>query len=181
MDQTSREDLLTILKTRFEQHMDRHPGFTWDAVRERLEAHPDRLRSLQEMERTGGEPDVVGVDDRTGAYVFMDCSPESPAGRRSLCYDRKALDERKKNKPESSAMEFASAMGAALLTPDQYRDLQAFGPFDTRTSSWLLTPQAIRDLGGAMFGDHRFGTTWFYHNGADSYYAARGFRCRLAV
>lgn len=176
-----REELLATLKARFEEHSSRHPGTAWEDVRGRLEAHPEKLWSLSEMERSGGEPDVVGKDDATGAYRFVDCSEESPTGRRSVCYDREALESRKKHKPEASAVELAASMGARLLTIDEYRSLQELGPFDTKTSSWLLTPSDIRSLGGAVFGDHRFGAVWIYHNGADSYYGARGFRCVLSV
>jgi hypothetical protein len=150
-------------------------------VRLRLESDPDKLWSLNEMERSGGEPDVIGRDEKTGEYLFVDCSAESPKGRRSVCYDRQALDARKKHKPEASAVELAAAMGAVLLTEEEYRKLQELGEFDTTTSSWLQTPPDIRILGGAIFGDYRFGTVWVYHNGAESYYAARGFRCALWV
>lgn len=176
-----REELLTTLQARFEKHMHRHEGIQWASVRSRLEKDPGRLGSLDEMERTGGEPDVIGQDEKTGEYLFVDCSAESPTGRRSLCYDRQALEARKKNKPEGSAVELAAAMGAVLLTEGDYRRLQELGEFDTKTSSWLQTPPGIRKLGGAIFGDYRFGTVWIYHNGADSYYAARGFRCALRV
>lgn len=176
-----RAALLVTLRDRFEANRQRHEGIQWEKVRARLEARPDKLSSLAEMERTGGEPDVVGQDTKTGEYVFCDCSAESPAGRRSLCYDRTALDARKENKPKGNAVEAAAAMGAALLTEDQYRRLQALGARDTKTSSWLETPPSIRKLGGAIFGDCRYGTVFVYHNGADSYYAARGFRCSLRV
>lgn len=169
------------MKARFEKHMHRHKGVQWKDVRLRLEDDPDKLRSLDEMERSGGEPDVIGHDGKAGEYIFVDCSPESPQGRRSVCYDREALDARKKHKPEASAIELAAAMGADIMTKDEYRKLQELEEFDTKTSSWLLTPPAIRKLGGAIFGDYRFGTVWVYHNGADSYYAARGFRCMLRV
>ncbi len=161
--------------------MNRHEGLEWAEVRSRLEAHPGKLWSLAEMERTGGEPDVVGHDGETGEYLFYDCSPESPEGRRSVCYDAEALASRKKHKPEDSAVAMATAMGAVLLTEDQYRHLQELGEFDTRTSSWLLTPPDIRERGGAIFGDYRYGHVFKYHNGAESYYAARGFRCVLRV
>lgn len=174
-------DLLETLRTRFEGNKHRHEGLQWAKVRERLEAQPEKLRSVGELERTGGEPDVVGCDEKTGAYVFQDCCAESPAGRRSLCYDRAALLARKENKPKGNAVEWAAAIGAALLTEEQYRRLQALGPCDTKTSSWLLTPPDIRTRGGAIFGDYRYGTVFIYHNGADSYYAARGFRCSLSV
>ncbi|HRA65305.1 MAG TPA: DUF4256 domain-containing protein [Caldilinea sp.] len=178
---TQQEELLTVLQARFEQHMNRHSGLAWAGVQARLEANPASLWSLQEMERTGGEPDVVGCDQATGAYIFCDCSPESPDARRSLCYDRAALDARKENKPETSAMEMAAAMGVELLTEAQYRALQALGEFDLKTSSWLTTPAAIRERGGAIFGDRRYDHVFIYHNGASSYYAARGFRGALQV
>lgn len=174
-------DLLETLRARFEDNLHRHQGLQWEKVRARLEARPDKLRSLGEMEKTGGEPDVVGRDEKTGEYLFCDCSPESPAGRRSLCYDRAAWTARKANKPKGDAVQAAAAMGAALLTEAQYRTLQALGPCDQKTSSWLLTPPDIRRHGGAIFGDYRYGTVFVYHNGADSYYAARGFRCALRV
>jgi Protein of unknown function (DUF4256) len=176
-----RDSILERLQARFEGNMHRHEGLEWAKVRTRLEARPDMLRSLGELERTGGEPDVVGRDEKTGAYLFCDCSAESPSGRRSLCYDRAALDARKENKPRGNAVEMAAAMGAALLTEEQYRSRQALGACDTKTSSWLQTPPDIRKLGGAIFGDYRYGAVFVYHNGADSYYAARGFRCSLAV
>jgi hypothetical protein len=176
-----RDSLLETLRARFEGNTQRHEGLQWAKVRTRLEARPDKLRSLGELERTGGEPDVVGHDEKTGEYLFHDCSAESPTSRRSLCYDRAALDARKENKPRGNAVEMAAAMGAALLTEDQYRRLQALGACDTKTSSWLQTPPDIRKRGGAIFGDYRYGTVFVYHNGADSYYAARGFRCSLAV
>jgi hypothetical protein len=176
-----REELLVTLKARFEENMHRHQGLEWEKVRARLADNLDRLWSLNEMERTGGEPDVIGRDERTGEYLFVDCSAESPKGRRSVCYDRAALEARKNHKPEASAVEMATAMGALLLTGAEYRRLQELGEFDTRTSSWLHTPPDIRMLGGAIFGDHRFGNVWVYHNGAESYYAARGFRCALRV
>jgi hypothetical protein len=175
------EELFRTLQERFEANAQRHPGVPWTEVRSRLEAHPAKLWSLAEMERTGGQPDVVGHDAETGELVFVDCSPESPKGRRSVCYDAEALAARKKHRPKDSALEMASAMGAELLTEEQYRALQALGPCDTKTSSWLLTPPAVRELGGAIFGDYRFGRVFVYHNGAESYYAARGFRCALEV
>ncbi|HSH45946.1 MAG TPA: DUF4256 domain-containing protein [Longimicrobiales bacterium] len=181
LDNEQRDELLSTLEDRFADNVDRHKGIKWDDVRARLEKHPAKLWSLNEMEATGGEPDVTGRDRKTGEYIFVDCAPESPKGRRRVCYDREALESRKKHKPETSAMDMADAMGATLLTEDEYRALQELGPFDTRTSSWLLTPPEIRKLGGAKFGDHRFGTVWIYHNGADSYYGARGFRCVLKV
>lgn len=176
-----REALLETLERRFEANAARHDGMSWSAVRARLESRPEKLWSISEMERTGGEPDVVGHDAETDEYVFFDCSTESPAGRRSVCYDGPARKARKKHAPESSALEMASEMGADLLTEEQYRSLQRLGEFDTKTSSWLRTPDRIRELGGAIFGDFRFGTVFVYHNGADSYYAARGFRCWLRV
>lgn len=175
------EQLLETLQARFQENMHRHQGMKWADVQQRLEIDPDKLTSLSEMERTGGEPDVTGLDATTGEYIFVDCSAESPKGRRSVCYDRAALDARKKHKPEASAVELAAAMGADILNEDEYRRLQELDDFDTKTSSWLQTPPAIRGLGGAMFGDFRFGTVWIYHNGADSYYGARGFRCMLRV
>jgi len=176
-----REELLAVLKARFETHMNRHRGFEWASVQARLEANPEKLWSLYEMERTGGEPDVVGYDGETGEYIFYDCSPESPAGRRSLCYDREALEARKEHKPESSAIDMAAAMGIELLTEEQYRELQELGDFDTKTSSWLKTPPEIRKLGGALFADRRYGRVFVYHNSAPSYYSSRGFRGSLRV
>ncbi len=176
-----RAALLETLRDRFEAHPHRHPGIRWQDVVAKLDAGPAALWSLREMERTGGEPDVVGLGETGNEVLFFDCSPESPGGRRSLCYDREALEARKKNKPEGAAVERATAMGVELLTEDQYRRLQALGEFDTKTSSWLRTPPEIRALGGAIFGDYRFGTVFVYHNGADSYYAARGYRCVLRV
>ena len=176
-----RDALLERLRVRFDGNMNRHEAIQWEKVRARLEARPEKLASLGEMERTGGEPDVIGQDTKTGEYLFCDCSAESPAGRRSLCYDRPALDARKENKPKGSAMELAAAMGAVLLNEEEYRRLQALGPCDTKTSSWLMTPPSVRKLGGAFFGDYRYGTVFVYHNGAESYYAARGFRCSLGV
>jgi len=174
-------ELLKVLKMRFEKNMNRHKGLDWGRIQARLQARPEQLRSLNEMERTGGEPDVVGHDKKTGEYIFYDCSEESPKGRRSLCYDRKALDARKEHKPKDCAVDVAAAMGVELLTEEQYRTLQQLGPFDMKTSSWLTTPSDIRKLGGAIFGDFRYGTVFVYHNGADSYYAARGFRGALRV
>ena len=176
-----REELFTTLKARFEKNMNRHPGLEWAKVQARLEANAEKLWSLNEMERTGGEPDVVGQDKKTGEYAFYDCSPESPKGRTSLCYDRGALDSRKEHKPKSSAMDMAAAMGAELLTEEQYQELQKLGAFDTKSSSWLKTPDDIRKLGGAIFGDRRFGRVFVYHNGAESYYSGRGFRGWLKV
>src|SRR6266487_2694106 len=173
--------LLRTLKARFEKNMNRHQGLQWTAVQARLEANPEKLWALHEMERTGGEPDVVGHDKKTGEYVFYDCSAESPKGRRSVCYDREALESRKENKPKDSALDMASAMGIELLTEEQYRELQKLGEFDTKTSSWVKTPSVIRKLGGALFCDRRYDTVFVYHNGAESYYAARGFRGSLRV
>lgn len=175
-----REDLLATLKARFEKYKDRHKGFEWAEVQARLEARPEKLGSLYEMERTGGEPDVVGRDQKTSEYIFYDCSAESPS-RRSLCYDREALESRKQNKPENNAVDVAAAMGTELLTEKQYRELQEFGRFDVKTSSWLQTPSEIRKLGGALFADFRYNHVFVYHNGAESYYAARGFRGSLRV
>lgn len=173
--------MITTLAERFRKNMARHEGLAWEAVRERLEARPAKLRVLEEMERTGGEPDVVGVDPSSGEIVFCDCSPESPAGRRSLCFDRAALDARKENKPSGSAMEAAQEMGISLLTEAEYRHLQTLGEFDRKTSSWVQTPAGIRKQGGALFCDRRYGQVFVYHNGAESYYAARGFRGVLKV
>ena len=176
-----RKELLGALKARFEKNMNRHQGLGWAEVQAKLEANPDKLWSLNEMERTGGEPDVVGHDKKTGDYTFYDCSVESPKGRRSLCYDRDALDSRKENKPKNNAMGVAAAMGVELLTEEQYRELQKLGHFDAKTSSWVKTPSPVRKLGGALFCDRRFDTVFVYHNGAESYYAARGFRGSLRV
>ncbi len=176
-----REDLLGALRVRFEKNMSRHESLEWAEVQAMLEGNPERMWSLNEMERTGGEPDVIGRDERTGEYIFYDCSAETPKGRRSLCYDREALEERKEHKPENSAMDVAAAMGIELLTEEEYRGLQKLGEFDTKTSSWLKTPSEIRKLGGAIFGDRRFGRVFVYHNGAESYYAGRGFRGWLRV
>jgi hypothetical protein len=176
-----REELLSALQARFEKNMHRHQGLVWAAVQARLAAKPDKLWSLGEMESTGGAPDVVGHDDKTGEYIFYDCSAESPAGRRSICYDRAALEARKANRPENSAVDMAAAMGIELLTEEEYRALQKLGEFDTKTSSWVNTPPDIRKLGGALFCDRRYDTVFVYHNGADSYYAARGFRGSLRV
>ena len=176
-----REQLLRALKARFEKNMSRHQGVEWAKVQARLEANPAQLWSLNEMEGTAGEPDVVGLDQKTGEYIFYDCSAESPKGRRSLCYDREALDSRKENKPKDNAVDMAVAMGVELLTEEQYRELQKLGQFDTKTSSWVRTPSGIRKLGGALFCDRRFDTVFVYHNGAESYYAARGFRGVLKV
>lgn len=176
-----REALLGVLKARFEQHMHRHEGLAWADVQARLDANPDKLRSLHDMERTGGEPDVVGHDGETGEVIFYDCAPESPEGRRSVCYDREALEARKKHKPENNAVDMAAAMGIELLTEAQYRALQNLGEFDTTTSSWIKTPPAIRALGGALFVDRRYDTVFVYHNSAPSYYSSRGFRGVLRV
>lgn len=176
-----REELLAGLKARFEANMGRHPGVDWARVRARLDAHPERLAALGEMARTGGEPDVVGRDERTGEYVFFDCAAESPAGRRSVCYDAEALRSRKEHKPKDSALGMAAAMGIEILSEEEYRRLQTLGAFDTKTSSWVLTPPAIRALGGALFCDRRYGQVFTYHNGAESYYAARGFRGKVRV
>jgi hypothetical protein len=176
-----RADLLSALKARFEQNMSRHPSLEWAKVQAKLESNPAKLWSLHEMERTGGEPDVVGHDPQTGEYIFYDCSAESPKGRRNVCYDRQALDARKQFKPEDTALDMASAMGIEILTEEQYRELQKLGNFDTKTSSWLETPSAIRKLGGAIFADRRYDHVFIYHNGADSYYGARGFRGSLRV
>ena len=176
-----REELLRVLKARFEKNMDRHQGLEWAKVKAKLEAHTEKLWSLNEMETTGGEPDVVGHDKKTGDYLFFDCSAESPKGRRSVCYDRAALESRKEHKPKNSATEMASAMGIDLLTEEQYRELQKLGNFDTKTSSWVKTPSNIRKLGGAIFCDRRYSTVFVYHNGAESYYAARAFRGSLRV
>ena len=176
-----RSALLSTLKARFEQNKHRHKGLDWANVQAKLEANPEKLWSLNEMETTGGEPDVVGIDKKTGEYLFYDCSAESPKGRRSVCYDHEALESRKEHKPENSAFEMAADMGIELLTEEQYRELQKLGNFDTKTSSWILTPADIRKLGGAVFMDRRYDTVFLYHNGAESYYAARGFRGSLRV
>lgn len=176
-----RDELLGVLKSRFEQNMKRHKGLEWPQIEARLEADAGKLWSLNEMESSGGEPDVVGHDKKTGEYIFVDCSAESPKGRRSVCYDRDALESRKEHKPKNSAIDMASAMGIEILTEDEYRNLQSLGQFDTKTSSWIKTPSDIRDLGGAIFADYRYGKVFVYHNGAESYYAARGFRGSLRV
>lgn len=176
-----REELLRILEARFDQHTNRHPGLAWAWVQARLEAAPDKLWSLYEMERTGGEPDVVADDQRPGDYLICDCSAESPPGRRSVCYDRPGQDARKAHKPENNALDMAAAMGIDLLTEAQYRALQRVGPFDRKTSSWVQTPAAVRQLGGALFADYRYGQVFVYHNGAESYYSARGFRGSLRL
>jgi hypothetical protein len=181
MNSSSRKEFLQTLKARFEQHMHRHMGLSWEKVQAKLEASITALRSLGEMEQSGGEPDVIGYDKKTGQYLFCDCSAESPTGRRSLCYDRKALDSRKENKPNGCAEEFAAQMGVELLSEQQYRQLQELGKFDTKTSSWIATPDDVRSLGGALFCDRRYGKVFVYHNGAESYYAARGFRALIRV
>ena len=181
LSKKQREEILKALQARFEKNMNRHQGLEWSKVQARLEANAEKLCSLHEMERTGGEPDVVGHDKKTGEFIFYDCSAESPKSRRSLCYDREALDSRKENKPKGNAMDMAAAMGVELLTEEQYRGLQKLGEFDTKTSSWVKTPSFIRKLGGALFCDRRFDTVFLYHNGAESYYAARGFRGSLRV
>ncbi|WP_425452271.1 DUF4256 domain-containing protein [Paenibacillus sambharensis] len=176
-----REELLEALKARFEKNMNRHTGLEWADVHAKLEATPNKMWSLHEMERTGGEPDVVGYDQQTGEYIFYDCSAESPKGRRSVCYDREAWESRKQHKPDNNAVDMASAMGIELLTETQYRELQELGKFDMKTSSWVQTPADIRALGGALFCDRRYETVFLYHNGAESYYGARGFRGSLRV
>jgi hypothetical protein len=176
-----REELLRALKARFEKNMNRHKGLEWTKVQAKLEANPEKLWSLNEMERTGGEPDVVGFDKKTGEYMFYECSAESPKGRRSVCYDREALEARKEHKPKDSAIDMAAAMGIELLTEEQYRELQKLGDFDLKTSSWVKTPADIRKLGGALFCDRRYEHVFVYHNGAESYYAARGFRGWVSI
>jgi hypothetical protein len=175
------EKLFGALQARFEKNRNRHEGLEWANVKARLQVHSEKLWSLNEMESTGGEPDVIGHDNQTGEYIFFDCSPETPKNRRSFCYDREALDSRKEAKPKNSAMDMAAAMGVELLTEEQYRELQRLGNFDTKTSSWLKTPADVRKLGGAIFGDRRFDRVFIYHNGAESYYAARAFRGSLRV
>lgn len=181
MKEKEREELFRALKARFEKNMHRHAGTAWADVQARLEGNPGALRSLQEMEATGGEPDVVGETQDSGHFIFCDCSPESPAGRRSTCYDAEARASRKEHKPDNSAVEMAAAMGIEILTEEQYRELQKLGEFDAKTSSWIRTPSDIRALGGALFCDRRYGKVFVYHNGAQSYYAARGFRGSLRV
>lgn len=178
---TQREEQLSALKARFEKNKNRHESLEWHKVQAKLEANSEKLWSLHEIEATGGEPDVVGQDKETGEYIFFDCSAESPKGRTSLCYDREALDSRKEHKPKNSAMDMATAMGIELLTEEQYQELQKLGPFDTKSSSWVKTPEGVRKLGGAIFGDRRFGRVFLYHNGAESYYSGRGFRGSLKV
>lgn len=181
MSPEQREELLGILKARFEENMIRHKGLEWDKVQARLEAGPEKLWSLNDMERTGGEPDVVGLDQTTGEYIFYDCSAETPKGRRNVCYDRAALESRKEHKPENSAMDMATTIGIEILTEEQYRELQKLGSFDAKTSSWIKTPSDIRKLGGALFADRRFDAVFVYHNTAPSYYSTRGFRGSLRV
>lgn len=181
MKAQERDELLRTLKARFEKNMHRHEGVEWADVQARLEGNPGALKSLGAMEASGGEPDVVGRDGETGAFTFIDCSSESPKGRRSVCYDRAALDSRKEHKPQSSAVEMAAEMGVDLLTEEQYREMQKLGEFDTKTSSWIRTPSDVRALGGALFCDRRFGRVFVYHNGAQSYYAGRGFRGSISV
>ncbi len=176
-----RGELLSALKARFEKHVNRHKGLEWAKIEARLDAHPEKLWSLNEMERTGGEPDVVGHDKKTGEYIFYDCSAETPKGRTSVCYDREGLESRKEHRPDNTAMDMAAAMGIELLTEEQYLELQTLGDFDTKTSSWVKTPADIRKLGGALYGDRRYGRVFVGHNGAQSYYAARAFRCSLRV
>lgn len=176
-----REDLLKTLKSRFDKHSNRHEGLEWAKIKAKLEANPEKLWSLHEMEKTGGEPDVVGHDKKTGEYLFFDCSAESPKGRTSVCYDREGLDSRKEHKPENNALDMAAAMGIELLTEEEYRDLQKLGNFDTKSSSWVKAPADIRKLGGALFGDRRYGHVFVYHNGAQSYYSGRAFRGSLRV
>jgi hypothetical protein len=175
------EELIKILNARFEKNLNRHKGIDWDKVQARLKENPKKLKSLEEMESTGGEPDVVGFDKKTGEFIFFDCSAETPKGRRSVCYDREALDSRKEHKPANSAIDMAAAMGIELLTEEQYRELQTLGEFDLKTSSWIKTPAEIRKLDGALFCDRRYGHVFVYHNGASSYYAARAFRGVLRV
>lgn len=181
MDAALLNELITTLKERFSKNMGRHPGIDWSSVQVRLEDSPEKLQALYEMESTGGEPDIVSFNEKTSEFIFYDCSPESPTGRRSICYDREALDSRKKNKPGGNAIEMASSIGIEILTEQQYRELQNFGEFDKKTSSWVKTPAKIRNLGGALFCDLRYDHIFVYHNGAESYYAARGFRGRLKV
>lgn len=176
-----REELIKVLKDRFEKNSNRHKGLEWSGVQAKLEAKPEKLWSLNEMERTGGEPDVIGHDKQTDEYIFYDCSAETPKGRRSICYDREGQESRKEHKPENNALDMAAAMGIEILTEEQFRELQTIGNFDRKTSSWVKTPAAIRKEGGALFGDYRYGNVFIYHNGAQSYYAVRGFRGSLRV
>jgi hypothetical protein len=181
LSKEERQELLLTLRERFEKNTNRHKGIEWTKVEAKLEEHPDKLWSLLEMERTGGEPDVIGFDKKSGEYIFYDCAAESPKGRRSVCYDHEALESRKEHKPANSAIGMAEDMGIEILTEEEYRELQKLGKFDTKTSSWVKTPAAIRKLGGAIFCDWRYGQVFMYHNGAESYYAARGFRGSLRV
>lgn len=181
LPQEQREELLKVLKVCFEKNMNRHKDLEWNAIQTKLEANPKKLWSLDEMEETGGEPDVVGFDKKNGEYIFYDCAPESPKGRRSVCYDHEALESRKEHKPKDSAINMAADMGIDILNEEQYRELQQYGNFDTKTSSWILTTPEVRKLGGALFCDRRYNTVFLYHNGAESYYAARGFRGSLRV
>jgi hypothetical protein len=181
LSKDQQEGLLTVLQKRFEENIHRHKDLDWNKIQAKLEANPQKLGSLDEMERTEGEPDVIGYDKETDQYIFVDCAPESPKGRRSICYDHEALEKRKENKPKDSAVNMAVAMGIEILTEEQYRELQQLGKFDTKSSSWVKTPADIRKLGGALFSDFRYNTVFVYHNGADSYYAARGFRGMLNV
>lgn len=181
LSESQSETLISILRTRFEKNANRHKGIKWADIQTKLEAHPEKLWSLDEMEETGGEPDVVGFDKKTGEYIFFDCAAESPKGRRSICYDQQALESRKEHKPKDSAIAMADAMGIEILTEEQYRELQKLGEFDIKTSSWVQTPADIRKRGGALFCDRRYNTVFLYHNGAESYYAARGFRGCLKV
>ncbi|WEK34270.1 MAG: DUF4256 domain-containing protein [Candidatus Pseudobacter hemicellulosilyticus] len=176
-----KDGLLTVLKARFDKHMGRHKGIAWEAVADRLEARPEKLWSLNEMEITGGEPDVVGQDKKTGEFIFMDCSAETPKGRRSVCFDREGWESRKEHRPENNAVDMAAEMGIEILSEEEYRALQKLGPFDAKTSSWIQTPEAIRELGGALFADYRYDHVFVYHNGAQSYYAVRGFRGSLSI
>lgn len=181
LSRVERDDLLCVLKDRFEKNKDRHKGLAWDQIQAKLLANPEKLWSLDGMEKTGGEPDVIGYDKETGEFIFFDCSEQTPAGRRNLCYDGEALQSRKQFKPKNSAMDLAAAMGVEILSEEEYRALQKFGEFDTKTSSWVKTPSKIRNLGGALFCDRRFDTVFLYHNGAESYYGARGFRGWLRI
>ncbi len=181
LSQEQQNEILNVLKIRFEKYRKRHKDLEWEKVQSKLLTNQEKLWSLDQMEQTGGEPAVIAFDKKTGEYIFYDCAPESPKGRRSICYDHEALELRKENKPENSAKEMAADMGIEMLTEEQYRELQKLGNFDTKTSSWIITPQDIRKLGGALFGDYRYKTVFIYHNGAESYYAARGFRGSLKV
>ncbi len=174
-------NLLNTLQKRFAENMNRHENLDWNEIQKKIETNPEKLQTLLKMEETGGEPDVIGFDENTNEYIFCDCSAESPKERRSFCYDREALEKRKEHKPKNNALDFAEEIGIELLTEEEYRNLQKLGEFDAKTSSWLKTPENIREMGGAIFGDYRFGTVFVYHNGAESYYAARGFRGKLKV